>query len=293
MIELSPVTPFGACVALTELSQDVRMTTIKKSEVISDSTIALSLEASRRRKILMKKKETMFNSVNLATSQRLLRLQAFDKKKGYLQHFGIFGTITAGRGQGKNTFILDTILRHVDQWLNFIVQLQNYGYLFQDVKVTFNYIPLMEYILKSYGVDRNIINKNFLLDNFDYFSKFNISLPKEVANAQCINDIFGAEENYKDISAKLSKLDEVVINGLRKKYPQISFCYEMDRKLGLGYFSGYCFHIFAKNKAGLEVPLVDGGVVDWTKLMLSDKMELAVTSSFGSELGQNSFIITP
>lgn len=86
------------------------MTTIEKSEVVSDSTIALSLEASKRRKGLIKKADTMYNSVNLATSHRLLRLQAFDKKKDFLQHFGIFGTITAGRGKGKNTFILDTIL---------------------------------------------------------------------------------------------------------------------------------------------------------------------------------------
>lgn len=290
MVELSPITPFGACVALTELSQDVRMTTIKKSEVVSDSTIALSLEASKRRKGLMKKADTMFNSVNLATSHRLLRLQAFDKKKGFLQHFGIFGTITAGRGKGKNTFILDTILRHVELWLNFILELQNNGYLFKDIKVAFNFVPLMEYILNYYNIDRNVINKNSLIDNFDYFKDYNINIAKSLESAKNINDIFEREEDYKNIASKLNKLDELVINVLREKYPQVSFYYEMDRKLGLGYFSGYCFHIFAKNKKGIEVPLVDGGVIDWTKLLLSDKLELAVTSSFGSELGQNSFI---
>ena len=130
VIELAPITPFGACACLTELSQDVRMTTIRKSEVISDSTIALSLEASRRRKLLMKKSDTMFKTINLATSQRLLRLQSFDKKKGFLQHFGIFGTITAGRGKGKNNFIVETLLKHVELWLNFILSLDQNKYFF-------------------------------------------------------------------------------------------------------------------------------------------------------------------
>ena len=49
-IELSPITPFGGNTSITSLSQKNILTTTKNSEVCSDATTALTLEACKRRK---------------------------------------------------------------------------------------------------------------------------------------------------------------------------------------------------------------------------------------------------
>ena len=49
-IQLPPIAPLGICTALTKLGQNERLTTIRKSEVISDSTLALAVQAAIRRK---------------------------------------------------------------------------------------------------------------------------------------------------------------------------------------------------------------------------------------------------
>ena len=60
----------------------------------------------------------------------------------------------------------------------------------------------------------------------------------------------------------------------------------MDRKGGLGYYVGSCFHIYSKEH-DYYVPLCDGGVPDWNKQLLQDKKETSVVSGIGSELVLN------
>src|SRR5207244_1488088 len=49
-VELSPVTPLGTCAAVAPGSQDRIVTTIRGSEVVSDNTNALAVEAAVRRR---------------------------------------------------------------------------------------------------------------------------------------------------------------------------------------------------------------------------------------------------
>ena len=49
-------------------------------------------------------------------------MQQFDKSKGYLQHFGQFATITAGR---KNVnFEYEKIKEHIKIWVNLLIKLK-------------------------------------------------------------------------------------------------------------------------------------------------------------------------
>jgi hypothetical protein len=288
-VQLSPIAPLGVCSSITKLSQDVRLSTIRKSEVVSDSTAVLSLEASRRRKKLMCDNKTMYQDVCLATFHRLLRLQQFNKSKGYLQHFEILGTITAGRRQGKNTFINDTIYEHIKMWIEFIRHLNKNRFCFKNVVFTFSHISLMETILNCFHIPREVINSNSLIDSYNYFKEFSVQLPKSVRSIKEIADFLNMNYEVKNLLNILVNFETTVINKLREEFSDVEFRYELDRKLGLGYFNGICFHAFADNLNNETVALIDGGVVDWIKQILSDNREMAVSSSFGVELGINKF----
>jgi hypothetical protein len=72
-VELSPVTPLGTCAALGPVSQNRVISTIRGSEVVSDPTNVLALEAAWRRR-----EAAVTAPVHLACCQPVLRAQPFD-----------------------------------------------------------------------------------------------------------------------------------------------------------------------------------------------------------------------
>jgi hypothetical protein len=69
-LDLSPVCPFGASHLLGGTSQNNVLTTIRNAEALGDSTIAMALEAARRRR--------SGELVLFCASHRVIRLQPFD-----------------------------------------------------------------------------------------------------------------------------------------------------------------------------------------------------------------------
>lgn len=279
-IQLPPIAPQGICTALTKLGQNERLTTIRKSEVISDSTLALAVQAAIRRKQQCTSPEGVYGDVSFATFHRLLRLQKFDPEKKWSQHFEILGTITTGRRKGKNSFRNDTIRTHVQMWIDFFHRLNQNGYAYRNILFTFSSVALMEWILEEYGIRREEVNQNSLKGGYDFFEVYRIPLPRQIESVREIQSRI-PESLFK----QLLRFEQEVLEPLRQANPQIRFCYEMDRKLGLGYFNGICFHGFATNLRGEQFDLIDGGSSDWVGQMLSDKHEVTVTSSFGVEVG--------
>lgn len=279
-IQLPPVAPLGICTALTKLGQNERLTTIRKSEVISDSTLALAVQAAIRRKQQCASLEGVYGNVSLATFHRLLRLQKFDPVKKWSQHFEILGTITTGRQKGRNSFRNDTLRNHVQMWIDFFDRLNQGGYAYRDILFTFSSVALMEWILETYGVCREEVNQNSLKACYDFFEAYRIPLPRQIETVQEIQNLI-PESLFK----QLLRFEKEVLEPLRSSNPHIHFRYEMDRKLGLGYFNGVCFHGFASNLRGERFDLIDGGSSDWVGQMLSDKHEVTITSSFGVEVG--------
>jgi len=279
-IQLPPIAPLGICSAVTKLGQNERLTTIRKSEVISDSTLTLAVQAAIRRKQQCVSPEGVYADVSFATFHRLLRLQKFDPEKKWSQHFEILGTITTGRRKGKNSFRNDTIRKHVQMWIDFFARLNQGDYAYRDILFTFSSVALMEWILEAYGVCREEVNQNSLKGGYDYFEAYRIPIPRQITTVREIQDMI-PDGLYK----QLLRFEQEVLEPLRSTNPHISFCYEMDRKLGLGYFNGVCFHGFATNLQGERFDLIDGGSSDWVGQMLSDKHEVTITSSFGVEVG--------
>lgn len=288
-VEVSPISPFGLNSVITKLSQDISLSTIRGSEVVSDPTTPLALECARRRKKMFTDNETRMNLVNLATTQRVLRLQPFDKSKGYTQHFSLFGLCSGGRDQGNESFMIDSIIEHISIWLDLVRRLKDDGHSFDNISVNLSDIQVLERIITALSIPREKINKNSLNESFDFFKEYNIVFPKEVDSIQEIDAVIFEQHGLGDKVAYLTALEQRIIQPLRKKYPEVHFCFDFARKAGLGYYQKACFHIFASNSEGRNIQLADGGSVDWLEKFLYDKKERAMASGFGAELIQKLF----
>lgn len=110
-LDLSPTTPLGTCTAVAPGSQDRVVATVRGSEVVSDPTNVLALEAARRRKASPARQP-----VHLACCHRVLRGQPFDGP-GLFQHFRLFALVTSARDQGSATTEAEALATHVRFWI--------------------------------------------------------------------------------------------------------------------------------------------------------------------------------
>ena len=115
-LDLSPVCPLGASAAMGGLSQDRVLSTIRNTEVISDSTNVLALEAAVRRRALKRANARSSESVHLAASHRLLRTQHY-QNPNLSAHFKVFSLCSAGRDRGSFAFEMDALAFHIEFYL--------------------------------------------------------------------------------------------------------------------------------------------------------------------------------
>lgn len=94
-LELSPVCPLGTVATVTGLSQDWAISTVRNTEVVSDSTNVLALEYARRRLAAGAP-----DIVKLAASHRVVRGQRFESSRA-LPHFRLFSLCSGGRDTGN------------------------------------------------------------------------------------------------------------------------------------------------------------------------------------------------
>ena len=115
-VELSPVAPLGTCTAVAPLSQNRVVTTVRGTEVVSDSTNALAVEAAVRRRGQQKTGRT-----DLAACQRQLRAQDFGP--GAAAHFRLFALVSSARDTGSCRTEASLITRHLAYWLDVLAAL--------------------------------------------------------------------------------------------------------------------------------------------------------------------------
>ena len=115
-LELSPVAPLGASAALGPVSQDRVISTVRGSEVVSDQTNVLALEAAVRRK------QGRRSAVHLASCHRVLRGQPFDAP-GLFQHFRLFALVSSARDQGSGTTEAELLTAHLKFWSDALSEL--------------------------------------------------------------------------------------------------------------------------------------------------------------------------
>ncbi len=131
LLELSPVCPFGTTSVVAPLDQNQTMTTIRNSEVCSDSTNVLALECARRRRDKANRIEA---EIKLCASHRLLRPQA-PKRPGTFPHFRIFSLVTAGRDRGSYRFEIAALTEQLGFYVQLLQTAQQRGFRLEAIRV--------------------------------------------------------------------------------------------------------------------------------------------------------------
>ncbi|MFI6242734.1 hypothetical protein ACIBEF_22945 [Micromonospora sp. NPDC050795] len=112
-VELSPVVPVGACSAVAPVSQNRIVTTMRASEVLSDPTNALAIEAAVRRR--------RQSEVHLAAAHRVLRAQDFGSATS--AHFRLFALVSSARDTGSGDTQARLLVRHLTYWQTVLAEL--------------------------------------------------------------------------------------------------------------------------------------------------------------------------
>ena len=116
-IALSPVTPLATCSAIAAVDQHRVLSTIRNTEVVSDSTNTLALEAAFQRRQHLRANPKSPQAVHLAASHRLLRTQHYQNNPHALAHFSAFALCSAGRDQGNLRFECSVLVLHIGFYL--------------------------------------------------------------------------------------------------------------------------------------------------------------------------------
>lgn len=127
VLELSPLCPLGTNAVVAPIDQNNVVSTIRNTEVCSDSTNVLALECAHRRQKLYMKGERDVGETRLCSSHRLVRAQSFDEPAAFA-HFRIFSLCTAGRDRGSFSFEASSLLEHITFYLDFIERSIQQGY---------------------------------------------------------------------------------------------------------------------------------------------------------------------
>lgn len=256
-LDLSPVCPFAASSILGGTSQNNILTAVRNAEVLGDSTIAMALEAARRR--------ASGEVVRLCASQRVVRLQPFDVA-GFSPHFRLFAMVTAGRDTGSLHFETDHLLEHVRVYLQMFRLLNTAGFTIQCPLVEFTDIEAVERALGAAGVTaeeiRAAIRAHWLGGSHRFLAGRGIKLPGD---------------------ARHPLLEEKVIAPLRAEFPEAGFRVNAQRLEGLGYYHSFALRISPQALDGARYPVVDGGFTAWTARLLGNRKERLLVSGAGSE----------
>jgi len=287
-VQTSPIAPFGLNAVLSMVSQNNTLSSIRGSEVVSDLTSQLALECSLRRKWNLTRKDE--SDVHISTAGRVLRLQPFDKSKGYMQHFNLFALCSGGPNvRSKGGFAVPSLQKHIAMLLNAISILHREGYKSSDITVKVSDMRFLDQLIEAIKLSREDVLQNSLNDDFDLFSEYGVQFPKEVETADDLKPSMFKENGLDDRVRYFAHIEQGIIEPLRSTNPNVRFCFDFNRKTGLGYYPHLCFHIFAKNQKGDVVQVADGGAVDWAAKLLGNNREAMVTSGIGAELMQKLF----
>lgn len=115
-LALSPVCPLGTNSVVAPVDQNWSVTTIRNSEVVSDSTNVLALECAVRRRGLLRANPRSAHPIHLAASHRLLRAQYYEALD-LVSHFSLFALCSAGRDQGSLRFEVSALGLHMGFYL--------------------------------------------------------------------------------------------------------------------------------------------------------------------------------
>lgn len=276
-VELSPVCPLGTTHALAGIHQNNVLSATRNTELLADPTPALALECARRRKVVASRA----TPIKLCASQRLMRMQPLPIK-GLLPHFRLFALTTAG--QNSPTFEAENLREHIEVYLRLFRLLTARGYSIKDITVEVSCTEVVKNRLLAAGVDplavRRTVRTHHFPDPDELLFRFGISAVRGTAS-----EVLASLPNLpRPLATRLEELETRTLAPLRTAYPEALLRLDLGRLEGLGYYTGTCLRIYARDPNGNRFPLADGGFTRWTQELLSDRRERFLTTGIGQDL---------
>lgn len=217
-VELAPVCPLGTSSALGPVDQNNVVATARNSEVCSDVTNVLALEAAIRRE----KTGDPQAPTKLCSSHRQLRAQVFDGPASFA-HFRVIALCTAGRTAGNFTREAEAAIEHLDYYVALLRALQERRYTFGELRAELT---------------------------------------------PCSTQALTATRELIAPSIQTAGITVSIDESLR---------------CDADYYSDLRFKVFAHDRDGVELHLIDGGFTDWTRALLNNNKEFFLTSGVGVE----------
>ena len=167
LLELSPVCPLGTNSVVAPIDQDNAVTTIRNTEVCSDSTNVLALECARRRRGSYKGNSHPEVDTKLCTSHRLLRPHLPNDPASF-PHFRIFSLCTAGRDRGSYGFEVVALREHLEFYVRLLQSAQQAGFRLEAMRASITVFDESRYqVLKAEVLEvlsRSYANVEFMFN---------------------------------------------------------------------------------------------------------------------------------
>jgi hypothetical protein len=116
-LELSPLSPLGACSVVASVHQHKVLSALRGTEVTADATNILALESVVRRKTAGFPAENL----DFCAAHRHVRTQTISVP-GFTPHFAIFCLTSAGRDAGHFRFEIEQLRRHLQFYWSFLTE---------------------------------------------------------------------------------------------------------------------------------------------------------------------------
>jgi hypothetical protein len=246
-IDLAPVEPIGTNTVVAGVDQNNVLATARATKVVADPTVALALEAARRRR-------DGDDVVRLCAAHRVLRQQAFEPPA--LQHFLVFALVTGARTRSDHRSEVEAIGEHVRGHLAIAEAARDLGAPVEQAVVRISDTALHAATAGAGGpIAADVPSPRDAMPS-DLARRLGRRLRRLELAAQALTPIV-AQSNGR-------------------------LLIDLTRTDGVGYYDGLQLRIDAA-VGGEELELADGGSVNWAARLLSDRHEHLFTSGIGLE----------
>ncbi len=262
-VTLPPVAPAGTNAVLAGLDPNLGAATVRGGEVLADPTSSLALEIALRRRAGEARPA-------LAASARVLRMQ--QPPPGWYRHFALFTLASGGRALPDDGFAADALAAHLAVYMDMLERLRSAGHAVGEVTVELSDTAGLAAGCRAAGVD--------VLDLAAEWRAGEAEPEEILADAGVLLPRFSASapEGWE----RLERIERRVLAPLGDRFPGARLGFRPGRLHAVGYYRGIALNIDAE-LGGSRYSVADGGTVDWTQLLLSDRRERLLVSGIGTE----------
>jgi hypothetical protein len=280
-LDLAPVEPLGACAALGGLDPNLVLGALRGAEVLADPTVAIALEAARRRRDRAARQAVRHR---FCASARCVRVQPVAPP--LVPHFRLFALVSAGRDPGAHRFEREELVTHLSAWLTFAAGLRAAGFRVGRAEVELADLAAVEALLRAQGVDpaevRAVAAGHRIGAAAEVLRGRGVDLPTDVRDPR--RDLGALHARIPaEAALRLDRVLEGVVPAVTAAFPDVPVRVDLSRLEGLGYYPGLALRVRLEGPAGW-LPVGDGGFTTWTQALLDDRKERLLASAMGTEI---------